>query len=165
MHIFLSIISVTSKHLKIVCVHPLWVLQLQSWETLPPMTNYTNLMCDPKVTTLLVDNLDKFWYLHPPLCFRSNCELELGIFGSAYLELTTFHSKLKLLRVWPIFKHIVVRASVMHPCSNRAIDKGMILNKEAFMTSQRMLESPFTWGSPYKSMSSQQCVNYLQEVA
>lgn len=56
-HIFIPNNSVISKDFKIVCVYRLWVLQPQTWKTLLPMTNYINLMCDPEVTTPIVDRL------------------------------------------------------------------------------------------------------------
>ena len=87
-----------------------------------------------------------------PLCTGAQVEgLNLQFSG----VWKAFSQKLKLLRAWPIFKLSIVWPSVKRPWSKWAIKRGMIPNKGAFMTSQRMLKSPLAWGPQNESSSSQ----------
>ena len=71
-----------------------------------------------------------------------------------YLRLTNIHPKLKLLRDPPIFKFSTAWACIKQPSSKWDIKGGMLLNKKAFMTSQRMLESPLASGPQNEGSSS-----------
>ena len=101
----------------------------------------------------------------------STLELKLraptyNFFGVCYLELTSFHPKLKLLKAWPIFKLSIVQATVKQPCSldEWEIKGGMTLDEEAYMTNQQMIESPLAWGPQIESSSSRQFPSYHMEV-
>ena len=88
--------------------------------------------------------LEQHWFLNTRAQVGS---LNLQFLGVWYFELTSFYPKLKLLRAWPILKFSIVWASVKWPCLKWDIKRGMILDKESFLTSQRMLESPLALNS------------------
>ena len=78
-----------------------------------------------------------------PLYTRAWVEsLNFQLLGVWCLEFTFSHPKLKVLIAWPIFKPSTIWASVKWPCSKWAFKGGMILHREAFMTSQTTLECP-----------------------
>lgn len=85
-------------------------------------------------------------------------ELELRASLCNFWEFDTWswhaHPKLKLLRSWSILKLLIVRASVKWPCSNWDVKGKLILNKGAFMTGERILESPLACGPQIESLSS-----------
>ena len=112
-------------------------------------------------------NSANVWYSKAP----STLELKLrapayNFWGVCYLEFTSFHPKLKLLKAWPIFKLSVVWATVKQPWSldEWEIKEGMTLHEEAYMTRQKMIESPLAWNPQNESSSSRQFLSYHMEV-
>ena len=89
-----------------------------------------------------------------PLHTRARVEsLNFQLLRVWCLEITISHAKLKVLITLPIFKPSILWASVKWPCWKWAFKGGMILHREAFMTSQIMLECPLA-SLQNESMSS-----------